>query len=198
MSSQEDETVQHQSPQVKEEQVDLSIIPHLYSWTNGFVTSEIPRDSQRIPPDSMVTAFASHDVTDKCDEGEGLGLTFGQSDDDVSSMEQKMCRFCRKQCRSYSDLVKHVDDTHVGQKAFKCPECDKEFIRRDKLSIHYRIHTGVKPHSCPVCGKSFNQRSNFTVHMRIHTGVKPHSCPVCKKSFTRSTTLKDHMRVHTG
>uniref|UniRef100_A0A667WRY5 Zinc finger protein 239-like n=1 Tax=Myripristis murdjan TaxID=586833 RepID=A0A667WRY5_9TELE len=105
-------------------------------------------------------------------------------------IHEKACRFCGKHFSRDSDLIRHVDESHTGEKAFKCPECDKEFARRDHLAVHLRIHTGEKPHSCPFCGKSFAQSSNLNVHMRMHTGEKPYFCKTCGKMVAHSYHLK--------
>ena len=46
-----------------------------------------------------------------------------------------------------------------------------------------RIHSGIRPHVCdhPGCNKQFIQRSALTVHYRVHTGEKPHMCERCGK-----------------
>ena len=72
--------------------------------TNGFVTSESNGDSSQ------------------------LILTYC---DDIFCIEQKICRFCRQQFHSYAELMKHVEESHAGHKAFKCPECDREFARKN-------------------------------------------------------------------
>ena len=81
---------------------------------------------------------------------------------------------------------------------FRCPECGRNCLTRQRLTKHMRTHTGEKPYSCEVCGRGFADTSNLTRHMRTHTGEKPYSCEVCEKKFKRKSHLSRHTRIHTG
>ncbi|XP_029927185.1 zinc finger protein 239-like [Myripristis murdjan] len=179
-----DETELQEPPQIKQEQLDLCIIPDLEAGTSNSVKAGLARSDQ--------------DVEDEWNGSDSSGSSSSRhSHGDAAFMEQehaqrdeKACRFCGKHFSRDSDLIRHVDESHTGEKAFKCPECDKEFARRDHLAVHLRIHTGEKPHSCPFCGKSFAQSSNLNVHMRMHTGEKPYFCKTCGKMVAHSYHLK--------
>lgn len=179
-----DETEVQEPPHIKQEQLDLCIIPDLEAGTSNSVKAGLARSDQ--------------DVEDEWNGSDSSGSSSSRhSHGDAAFMEQeqaqrdeKACRFCGKQFSRDSDLIRHVDESHTGEKAFKCPECDKEFARRDHLAVHLRIHTGEKPHSCPFCGKSFAQSSNLNVHMRMHTGEKPYFCNTCGKMVAHSYHLK--------
>ncbi|XP_029305466.1 zinc finger protein 3 homolog isoform X2 [Cottoperca gobio] len=106
------------------------------------------------------------------------------------SPKEKPCRFCGEQFHRDADLIRHVDKIHMSLKAFKCSECDKEFISRVHLNSHLRIHTGEKPHRCSYCTKSFAQISNLNVHLRMHTGEKPYFCKMCCKMVANTHHLK--------
>ncbi|XP_059215767.1 zinc finger protein 239-like isoform X2 [Centropristis striata] len=104
-------------------------------------------------------------------------------------------KYCKMQIESKTTPEKrNVDEDHREEKAFKCPECNKEFKQKHHLALHTRVHTGEKPFSCDICGKSFSQNSGRTVHMRTHTGEKPYLCKKCGKRFTH---LK-HSKICTG
>uniref|UniRef100_A0A4W6DTJ2 C2H2-type domain-containing protein n=1 Tax=Lates calcarifer TaxID=8187 RepID=A0A4W6DTJ2_LATCA len=126
--------------------------------------------------------------------------------------EEKSCHICGKHFKRDSYLIRHVDKSHKGHKAFKCLECGKEFDQRYQLVLHVRSHTGEKPFSCDYCSKTFVQNSSRLAHMRVHTGEKPYFCAKCGKSFATSnhfkfckmqnenfhtdSNLKVHMEVH--
>ncbi|XP_051276791.1 zinc finger protein 699-like [Dicentrarchus labrax] len=186
--------------QVKEEQVDICIPPHLKDHSSADVKIRLT-ESQ--------TTFSSITVTLNSDDegnGDGSSSSCGPSHSDSAFTGQKQakksrkaCRVCGKQFSSDSDLRRHMDEIHIGEKAFKCSECDKEFARRDHLVVHLRIHTGEKPHKCPFCWKSFSQISNLNVHLRKHTGEKPYYCKSCGKMVAHSYHLKTcGMTEHKG
>ncbi|XP_057688175.1 zinc finger protein 22-like [Corythoichthys intestinalis] len=87
---------------------------------------------------------------------------------------------------------------HVGNKHWKCSQCDKTFGVKMNLKRHMIIHTGEKPFACSVCGKRFTQKAHLTSHFRTHTGEKPFACSYCGKRFSRSECLITHTRTHTG
>ncbi|XP_014901079.1 zinc finger protein 544-like isoform X1 [Poecilia latipinna] len=190
--------------QVKEEQLDVCIIPDVDTDSSDdvkvspFESEMTPHvDSQLLPSVSSITV-----TLNSSDEGKWIGnfggssLHSGPSRGHVSLvqpehvLDSKSCRLCGVSFIRDCDLIRHVDESHAGQKAFKCFECHKEFARKDSLTLHLRVHTGEKPHRCPFCGKFFTQTSNLRVHMRKHTGEKPYFCSSCGKMVAHSYHLK--------
>uniref|UniRef100_A0A1A8EL30 C2H2-type domain-containing protein n=1 Tax=Nothobranchius korthausae TaxID=1143690 RepID=A0A1A8EL30_9TELE len=195
--------------QVKEEQLDVCIIPDLDSdsteddkFTRHDPDPVTQTNSQLLPSNSSIT------LTINDDDGEwignlGSGLSqHGPSRDSFFQHEQtvdsKTCRICGLTFMRDCDLIRHVEESHSGQKAFKCSECHKEFTRKDSLTLHLRVHTGEKPHRCHFCGKFFTQTSNLRVHMRKHTGEKPYFCNSCGKMVAHSYHLKTCSRRSSG
>ncbi|GLD69616.1 zinc finger protein 568-like protein [Lates japonicus] len=129
----------HDDPhQVKEEQVDLCIIPDLEADSSEDEkvrlygsTTTTQTDCQLFPTFSAITVTLDDD-----DEWNGSDGSCGPSHSDASLTEQeqaqrdeKACRFCGKQFNRDSALIRHMDETHTGEKAFKCSKCDKTFAQ---------------------------------------------------------------------
>ncbi|XP_071336099.1 zinc finger protein 180-like [Trachinotus anak] len=190
--------------EVKEEQVDLCIIPDQEADSSEDVKVRLSgsettsqTDCQLFPTFSAITVTLDDDGDEwngsddsssySCDPSHGGDLFTPQT---RAQNDKRACRFCGKRFKKDSTLIRHMDEVHMGERAFKCSECDKTFARRDHLAVHLRIHTGEKPHKCPFCGKSFAQSSNLNVHLRMHTGEKPYFCKSCGKMVAHTYHLK--------
>lgn len=197
----EEENETRDSRQVKEEQVDLCIIPDLKNDSSEDVKVRLTEseattrtDCKLFPTFSTITVTLNEDNEWNGSDGSSSsgpthrGTAF--TEQEQAQKKYKACRVCGKQFNRDSDLIRHMDKIHVGEKAFKCSECDREFARRDHLAVHLRIHTGEKPHKCSFCRKSFAQSSNLNVHLRKHTGEKPYFCKSCGKMVAHSYHLK--------
>ncbi|XP_034041161.1 zinc finger and SCAN domain-containing protein 12-like isoform X2 [Thalassophryne amazonica] len=148
---------------------------------------------QHFPAFSSVTVTLNGDLEEECDaRDDSSSSCSGQRSIDTDGediQEKKICRFCCMQFHRDTDLIRHMNDSHNGEKAFKCPKCGKVFGRRNHLTGHFTIHTGERPHRCHFCGMSFRQRSGLITHLRIHTGEKPYYCTTCGKMVARSYHL---------
>lgn len=188
-------------PQVKEEQVDQCISPDMEADTSNDAEVRLPNSEptgrcERLPFSTPVTANVNESTNDEWKEDDGSSSPDQSHSIEVyvdleqPPREEKSCRFCGKGFKKDSFLIRHVDKSHKGQKAFKCLKCNKEFEQRYQLVLHVRVHTGEKPFSCDFCGKTFTQNSARIVHMRVHTGEKPYFCKKCGNSFPSGKHLK--------
>ena len=80
----------------------------------------------------------------------------------------------------------------LGEKPFKCDQCDFACIQSFDLVKHKFTHSGDKPYKCEICPKQFTRPARLRDHMRTHTGEKPYICEVCGKGFAIQTGLKSH------
>ncbi|XP_068566474.1 uncharacterized protein [Cebidichthys violaceus] len=194
-----EETAIQEHPQIKEEQVERCISPDTEADTSneddvGHPDSEPDANCELLPPSTAEAA--SKGIGDEWNERGGSSSSRqGRSVEVFVGLEQpprgdKSCRFCGKNFRKDSFMIRHVAKSHKGHKAFRCLECKKEFEQRYHVIQHTRIHTGEKPFSCDYCDKTFAQNSSRIVHMRVHTGEKPYFCNKCGKSFAISSHLR--------
>ncbi|XP_068566469.1 uncharacterized protein [Cebidichthys violaceus] len=178
--------------QIKEEQEERCISPDTEADTSnedevGHPDSEPDANCELLPPSTAETA--SKGIGDEWNEGGGSSSSRrGRRVHVFEGLEQhrrkdKSCRFCGESFEKDSFLIRHVAMSHKGHKAFKCPECKKEFDQRFVLIQHTRIHTGEKPFRCDYCAKAFAQNCNRVTHMRRHTEEESYFCNKCRKRF---------------
>ncbi|XP_071335964.1 zinc finger protein 260-like [Trachinotus anak] len=186
------------NPQIKEEQVDQCISPDMEASNNAEVRHAETESTIKCEPFSSSTAVAegrNNSTDNQWNESDGSSSPQSHSIEVLVELEQpqreeKSCHMCGKSFKKDSYLIRHVNRSHKGRKAFKCQECNKEFDQRYQLVMHIRTHTGEKPFICDYCGKAFGQNSSRLAHMRVHTGEKPYSCAKCGKSFATSNHFK--------
>lgn len=109
--------------------------------------------------------------------------------------------FKEEQDESVPKSLPHIQKNRVknSQKKFvrKCPDCDLEFVSKQKYNAHRR-----KDHYagfvCDTCGKTYFSTAGFESHKLTHKEVKEFVCNVCGQAFHLKVYLKHHMAWHTG
>uniref|UniRef100_A0A1I8HAF2 OVOL2 factor n=1 Tax=Macrostomum lignano TaxID=282301 RepID=A0A1I8HAF2_9PLAT len=87
--------------------------------------------------------------------------------------------------------------SQVGENAFQCRLCGKQFSLQRLLNRHLKCHSTLKRFLCRYCGKGFNDTFDLKRHTRTHTGVRPYKCSDCGKAFTQRCSLESHSKkVH--
>ncbi|PVD20845.1 hypothetical protein C0Q70_19006 [Pomacea canaliculata] len=92
---------------------------------------------------------------------------------------------------------KHKTQGKLGRRSYKCPYCDRIFIRANsELQKHIWIHEGIKPFKCSECSYACRSKNNLQAHMLRHSNQKPFSCQECGKAYKSKTALRWHVRSH--
>ena len=73
-----------------------------------------------------------------------------------------------------SDVNLHME-VHDDSKVFKCHDCNKSFLRKQKLQTHCRTVAHyrnflrfAKPFGCKTCGKKFRKKRSLFKHLATH------------------------------
>lgn len=121
------------------------------------------------------------------DTSEGCTPTHKNRTNYPSMKSKSMCEVCGKMFQSLALLQDH-SWTHTDSKQFRCPACDKQFVRIYQLIAHQRLHADTRGHhTCSVCSKNFTTASNMHRHMASHTVLKPFKCEMCGKCFKHAS-----------
>lgn len=114
---------------------------------------------------------------------------------DVKSIQFK-CDECEKVFILKNKLVEHKERTHLKLKPNVCPICGFRVFNKELLKRHMVRHDDARPFECDICKKAFQRKKTLEYHRRIHTSDRRHACKACGKSFVQVASLKLHMRVH--
>ena len=88
-----------------------------------------------------------------------------------------------------------------GEKRFRCTHdgCSYATDRKFNLTVHMRTHVEQKPFKCPICEKEFTQKNNLERHLLTHETDTPRfECEICHKTFAHKESLAVHMNEHNG
>ena len=114
--------------------------------------------------------------------------------DKVHMKDHKVCDKCGNSFALKYTLATHIDVEHHG-KCFQCTyeDCDKQFKRKDQLSIHIMKHKGEATFVCSESNKNFYHRNHFENHVNLHGDICKYSCPKCGKMFLYNQDMYQHM-----
>lgn len=88
---------------------------------------------------------------------------------------------------------------YVGDWCYKCRLYDRQFFRKQSLSIHTRLHNNVGVKKCALCNVHFSTESQPIQHGIIQNGKPPYKCGFCEKRFkTLSNAKVLKRRLHCG
>uniref|UniRef100_A0A3B3XYS3 C2H2-type domain-containing protein n=1 Tax=Poecilia mexicana TaxID=48701 RepID=A0A3B3XYS3_9TELE len=157
---------------------------------------------------------SSSSETEVSDESEDDNLSGSESENEDSDEDWR-------EPRTRQSGVNSKVGRKAAKKAFSCPDCGKQFVRKQMFQKHMAGHLGEKSSRCSVeknhsrgkrngdsqtrfkpgrkyftcdnCGEIFKK---LATHMTIHKGVKPFACSDCGRCFRLKSDLKGHMTTH--
>ena len=111
-------------------------------------------------------------------------------------VEQK-CDLCDETFRTRKRLQHHMSEVHSRSidPAFFCEYCEKGFIRKASLFVHYKQHADGQ-YVCTKCGRFFEDEKTFDAHAKTHVCATDYTCKKCDESFTRKQQFEQHMTCH--
>ena len=80
-----------------------------------------------------------------------------------------VCHVCAKTFATKPRLKRHLQWAHdIGEKKFKCEQCDLRFVSKHALSEHFdKVHDTENVYPCDQCPKTFQVKSYLMTHIRI-------------------------------
>ncbi len=79
------------------------------------------------------------------------------------------CSICNKTFASYPNFRLHVRTSHLAEKRFKCPLCERCFTQKSYLRGHMSSHTGMREFVCRLCPRAYVYKKDLKRHaLRRH------------------------------
>ena len=104
-----------------------------------------------------------------------------------------LCKFCKKEFSSKSNLVKHLKK-YSSNDLHNCSQCDVMFNTLGKKINHEkRMHNLEGIITCKFCKRIFQKLSNLNQHIKnVHKNNKKIKCNECGKEYANAKILKTH------
>ncbi|XP_034479406.1 zinc finger protein 616 isoform X2 [Drosophila innubila] len=112
----------------------------------------------------------------------------------AEKVNEWICQFCQKVCRSKMSLSVHVARSHNNNNVI-CPICKASYKDDEALKKHHAYWH--EPMKCALCLKMVKNRRNYDTHMNVvHSNNKRYNCDVCDKGFYHRSEMEAHKRLH--
>ncbi|KAF7388415.1 hypothetical protein HZH68_012357 [Vespula germanica] len=89
--------------------------------------------------------------------------------------------------------------TARGQSSYKCPNCDRFYMRTSCLKRHLRVECGQEPqYQCRICQGWFKYKHNLSAHMKLHMEEPKHHCTISPLSSLYRAIVRSHCVLVNG
>ncbi|XP_042358606.1 zinc finger protein 271-like [Plectropomus leopardus] len=197
------EQEKHESPQVKQEQVDLCISAYMeadifHDAEVKHSASEPTTNCEPLPP---VPVSVTESVDDGRNEKDASHLSHPnqhmdqcvtsemkeESSEDVRGKLTELDTTAQSDCRLFpavSTITVTINDDEWNKSQSALTE--QQQAQKDDKTCHF-------------CGKRFNRDSDLIKHVEmVHMKTKAFKCSECDKEFACRSHLEAHLRIHTG
>ncbi|XP_015606237.1 zinc finger protein 569 [Cephus cinctus] len=143
-------------------------------------------------------------------------LTHLQTHSDSYVYKSFSCRVCKKSFKEKWQLLRHeVSHKRGSLTVHSCSTCNKTFTDKAQHKAHVATHIVDKTYHCPKCNKIFFKELSLMAHQcpgkplfgkrsasqksqsQFSTSKNRYKCSKCSATFTNSQSRNSHMRVHT-
>ncbi|XP_033763769.1 zinc finger protein 26-like [Pecten maximus] len=113
------------------------------------------------------------------------------------------CPVCSTSFISYSYLVYHMEETHMGSlnnENYLCTSCSRVFTCRNDFVRHSVNH--IKDNfKCNICNETLLSADKLSLHVKTHYPTKalldtPYFCPICNKVIRERKKVEMHLITH--
>ncbi|XP_043522322.1 zinc finger protein Xfin-like [Frieseomelitta varia] len=144
-------------------------------------------------------------------------LTHLQTHSDNYTCKNFTCHICKKSFKEKWQLFRHEVSHKPTDSAtmYTCTVCNKSFVDKNTYKMHQKTHIVDKTYHCPKCNKIFFKEVCLLTHQCTETvfskkavsskssqksaslsNSKRYKCSKCNASFNSFQSKNSHMRVH--
>ena len=119
--------------------------------------------------------------------------------EDVSEDAEKQmykCKFCLYTNRFKWMVAKHLSNTHLKSKVYKCSECSYSTLKKNDFCVHRAVHSNQTVYVCNECTYRTTMRNNLERHKQNHKANAPVKCSICSYSSTNDGAIQRHIQEH--
>ncbi|KAM4715156.1 uncharacterized protein FYW61_018098 [Anableps anableps] len=144
-----------------------------------------PDPNSNLQPNSEENSSNSSETEDS-DDGEDDNLSGNLSG---SGSENEDSDEDWREPRKHQSAVKSKVGHKTPKKAFSCPDCGKQFVKKQTFQEHMAGHSGEKSSSCSIEKKRSRRKQNVDSQSRLKPERKSFSCDDCETTPDCGTFL---------